>query len=407
MNLTLRGEPVDPRKGILINAENIALLPANVRMQGFGDSLGTAVANEYLLSEFVNRAKPLYDFILIDCSPSLGVLTRNALVAADSVLIPFMPDYFAMQGLVVMLRMIKAMRLDDAICRPFRAEDDVVRVEHGANVLGVADRDRRLDDDRRLDRSLRRRFLDQRDHGLDRRAVEEVLLRIIVGRRGDDDVIRIAVRSFAVGRGGQAQFPLAFSGFGKELFDIFVLNRGKEAIQLFDLFGNNVDRGHVVVLRKQNRQRQTDIAGAGNRDPIGACGRRRRGLPGGKHFAQLKLQRVGQRAKLIDGRREFFVLKTRQQRPVDAGRRGKFRLRDAQCGALPLDRLGKKLGRQFHEDHPFIKTLLLIKTIAKMRRCIATMKLYHRMVLPSIAKRRTQQTVQCFPQGNTNCPECS
>lgn len=112
MNLALRGEPVDPRKGILINAENIALLPANVRMQGFGDSLGTAVANEYLLSEFVNRAKPLYDFILIDCSPSLGVLTRNALVAADSVLIPFMPDYFAMQGLVVMLRMIKAMRLE-------------------------------------------------------------------------------------------------------------------------------------------------------------------------------------------------------------------------------------------------------------------------------------------------------
>lgn len=110
MNLALRGEPIDPKKGILINNENIALLPTNVRMQGFEDGLGTARANEFLLSEFVNLAKKDYDYILIDCSPSLGVMTRNALVAADSVLIPVEPEYFALKGLAVMMNMISAIR---------------------------------------------------------------------------------------------------------------------------------------------------------------------------------------------------------------------------------------------------------------------------------------------------------
>jgi chromosome partitioning protein len=112
MTLAMRGEPIDPKKGILVNNEKIALLPSNVRMQGFEGGLGNAVANEYLLDEFVSLARENYDYILIDCSPSLGVLTRNALVAADSVLIPVEPHYFAMQGLVVMLRMIYAIRQD-------------------------------------------------------------------------------------------------------------------------------------------------------------------------------------------------------------------------------------------------------------------------------------------------------
>ena len=110
MSLALHDEPIDPKKGILINNEKIELLPSNVRMQGFEGTLVAAAANEYLLKEFVDAARNRYDYIIIDCSPSLGVLTRNALVAADSVLIPVEPQYFAMQGLVVILRMIYAMR---------------------------------------------------------------------------------------------------------------------------------------------------------------------------------------------------------------------------------------------------------------------------------------------------------
>ena len=74
-------------EGILHHEEGVDLVPANIELSGLEVSLSNVMSREMILKEYVEQIRDQYDYILIDCMPSLGVMIINALVAADSVLI--------------------------------------------------------------------------------------------------------------------------------------------------------------------------------------------------------------------------------------------------------------------------------------------------------------------------------
>jgi chromosome partitioning protein len=98
--------PISPQEGILHHAEGVDLMPANIELSGMEVSLVNAMSRETILRQYIEGVKQNYDCILIDCMPSLGMLTINALAAADSVLIPVQAEFLPAKGLVQLLRTI-------------------------------------------------------------------------------------------------------------------------------------------------------------------------------------------------------------------------------------------------------------------------------------------------------------
>ncbi len=88
------------------DVENLELIPSNIHLSGAQVDLMDKDGKEFILKNAIEEIRPDYDFILIDCPPSLGVLTLNSLVAADSVLIPLQCEYYALEGLSQLLRII-------------------------------------------------------------------------------------------------------------------------------------------------------------------------------------------------------------------------------------------------------------------------------------------------------------
>ena len=86
--------------------ENLSLVPANIHLAGAEIELIGCEKREYILKKIVNARKYLFDFVLIDCPPSLNILTINALTAADSVLVPIQCEYFALEGLSQLMHTI-------------------------------------------------------------------------------------------------------------------------------------------------------------------------------------------------------------------------------------------------------------------------------------------------------------
>jgi len=88
------------------NLENLNLLPCNIDLAGAEIEMLDLPQREFRLREVFNHAKYLYDYILIDCPPSLNILTLNALCAADSVLVPIQCEYYALEGLTQLMHTI-------------------------------------------------------------------------------------------------------------------------------------------------------------------------------------------------------------------------------------------------------------------------------------------------------------
>jgi len=89
---------------------NLSLLPANINLVGAEIELVNFVGREKILKQRISPIKNQYDFIIIDCPPSLGLLTVNALTCADSVLIPVQCEYYALEGLSKLLNTIHMVR---------------------------------------------------------------------------------------------------------------------------------------------------------------------------------------------------------------------------------------------------------------------------------------------------------
>ena len=79
---------LDASQGIIHHREGVDLLPSNIELSGFEVRLINAMSRERVLKTYVNEVKKNYDYVLIDCMPSLGMITINALAAVDSVIIP-------------------------------------------------------------------------------------------------------------------------------------------------------------------------------------------------------------------------------------------------------------------------------------------------------------------------------
>lgn len=92
------------------NSPNVDIIPAHIDLVAVEIELVEVEAREYMLNKAINHLKESYDYILIDCAPSLGLLTLNALTASDSVIIPIQCEYFALDGLAKLLNTIKSIQ---------------------------------------------------------------------------------------------------------------------------------------------------------------------------------------------------------------------------------------------------------------------------------------------------------
>ncbi len=102
---------VDPKDSILqTETPNLFLLPAHIDLVGAEIEMINLPQREKMMKKSIDKIKNDYDFIIIDCSPSLGLITLNALTAADSVLIPVQCEYFALEGLGKLLNTIKIVQ---------------------------------------------------------------------------------------------------------------------------------------------------------------------------------------------------------------------------------------------------------------------------------------------------------
>ena len=103
-------QSIPPGEGILHHAEGVDLIPANIELAGLEVSLVNCMNREKMLKQVLDSAKREYDFILLDCTPSLGMLTVNALAAADTTLIPVQAQYLSAKGLEQLLQTVQKVR---------------------------------------------------------------------------------------------------------------------------------------------------------------------------------------------------------------------------------------------------------------------------------------------------------
>ena len=110
MGKVLSDAPIDPGEGVLHHTEGVDLLPANIALAGMEVSLVNAMSREITLKQVIANYRKDYDYILLDCSPSLGMLTINALAAADRILIPVQAQYLSAKGLEQLLQTVQKVR---------------------------------------------------------------------------------------------------------------------------------------------------------------------------------------------------------------------------------------------------------------------------------------------------------
>ena len=106
----INDEEIDLDKGIIHHREGVDLIPGNVDLSGLEMTLVSVTFRETMLKTYIDQMRERYDFIIIDCAPSLSMLTINALFAADSVLIPVVAEYLPVRGLEQLLKTIRNVK---------------------------------------------------------------------------------------------------------------------------------------------------------------------------------------------------------------------------------------------------------------------------------------------------------
>ena len=110
MKRILADQPIGSHEGILHHAEGVDLMPANIELSAMEISLVNAISRETILRQYLDTVRDQYSHILIDCQPSLGMLTINALAAADRVIIPVQSEYLPVKGLEQLLHTVQRVR---------------------------------------------------------------------------------------------------------------------------------------------------------------------------------------------------------------------------------------------------------------------------------------------------------
>lgn len=106
MGNLINDEEVEPGEGILHHEEGIDLMPGNIELSGLEVSLVNVMSRETVLRSYIEIVRESYDYILIDCMPSLGMITINAFACADSILIPVQAAYLPVKGLQQLIKTV-------------------------------------------------------------------------------------------------------------------------------------------------------------------------------------------------------------------------------------------------------------------------------------------------------------
>lgn len=110
MIAVVNDENIVLEKSIRHHEEGVDLIPANIDLSAIEVSLVNAMSRELILRTLINQLKRFYDYILIDCMPSLGMVTINSLACSDTVLIPVQAAYLPVRGLEQLIKTIKRVR---------------------------------------------------------------------------------------------------------------------------------------------------------------------------------------------------------------------------------------------------------------------------------------------------------
>ncbi len=191
----IEDKPLPVGAGVIRHREGVDILPANIELSGLEVSLFNVMSREYVLRNCMEPLRKQYDYILIDCMPSLGIMTVNALVAADSVIIPSQPSFLSAKGLDLLLHTVAKVRRS---------------INAGLKIDGIL-----------------LTMVDSRTNN-DREIVNE--LRMGVGRqlRVFDTVIPRSIRAVEATRSGESIFAYdpngkvaqAYAGLTKEVLDL-------------------------------------------------------------------------------------------------------------------------------------------------------------------------------------------
>ena len=110
MEQSMNDEPIRAKEAILHHKENVDIIPSNLDLSAMEMSLVNAMSREYTMRNCLSEVKKDYDYIILDCMHSLGMVTINALASADSVIIPIQSQYLAAKGMTHLLKTISKVK---------------------------------------------------------------------------------------------------------------------------------------------------------------------------------------------------------------------------------------------------------------------------------------------------------
>ena len=110
MQDSITDKDVNPKEAILHHSEGVDLIPSNLELSSLEVSLVNAMSREYTMKNVLNGLKKDYDYVLIDCMPSLGMITINALAASDKVIIPVESQFLATKGMGQLLKTVHQIK---------------------------------------------------------------------------------------------------------------------------------------------------------------------------------------------------------------------------------------------------------------------------------------------------------
>ena len=110
MQKVITDEEISHREGILTHPEGVDLMPASIDLSGMEVSLVNAMSRESILKLYLEPMKKEYDYIILDCMPSLGMLTVNALAASDQLIVPVQAQYLSAKGLEQLLQTVNKVK---------------------------------------------------------------------------------------------------------------------------------------------------------------------------------------------------------------------------------------------------------------------------------------------------------
>ena len=137
MQKVIMDEEIKLREGILTHPEGVDLMPASISLSGLEVSLVNAMSRESILKQYLEPLKKNYDFIILDCMPSLGMVTVNALAASDQLIVPVQAQYLSAKGLEQLLQTVNKVKRQ--INPKLRIEGILLTIETYGSRLKVFD----------------------------------------------------------------------------------------------------------------------------------------------------------------------------------------------------------------------------------------------------------------------------